>query len=152
MNMDKTEEIRRDLKALFSSQNLAALATHQDGQPYASLVAFVVSDDLKYIFFATPTTTRKFSNLSADSRVALLVNSSQNQVSDFHRALAVTVTGEAAEISEKKKEKHLKSYLSKHPHLEDFVKSPTCALVMVTVKSYFLVKNFQHVMEFHITE
>ena len=152
MNTDKSEEIRRNLKALFSSQNLAVLATHQDGQPYASLVAFVVSDDLRYIFFATATTTRKFSNLSTDSRVALLVNSSQNQVSDFHRAMAVTATGEAAEISGNNKKKYKKFYLSKHPHLEDFVESPTCALVRVVVKSYYLVKNFQHVMEPHIAE
>jgi nitroimidazol reductase NimA-like FMN-containing flavoprotein (pyridoxamine 5'-phosphate oxidase superfamily) len=152
MKKDKTKEIRRDLKALLSSQNLATLATHQDGQPYTSLVAFAVSDDLKYIIFATPTTTRKYFNLSSDSRVALLVNSSQNQVSDFHRAMAVTATGEASEISGSSKNKFLKSYLLKHPHLEDFVKSPTCALVGVTVKSYYLVKNFQHVMELHIAE
>lgn len=152
MKKDKTEEIRRDLKALFSSQNLAVLATHQAGQPYASLVAFFASEDLKYLFFATATTTRKFSNLSTDSRVALLVNSSQNKVSDFHQAMAVTVTGDAAEIRGRSKTECLKSYLSRHPHLEDFVKSPTCALVRVSVKSYYLVKNFQNVMELHITE
>jgi nitroimidazol reductase NimA-like FMN-containing flavoprotein (pyridoxamine 5'-phosphate oxidase superfamily) len=152
MKKDKTEEIRRALKALFSAQNLAVLATHQAGQPYASLVAFVASEDLKYLFFATATTTRKFSNLSTDSRVALLVNSSQNKVSDFHQAMAVTVTGDAAEIRDRSKKECLKSYLSRHPHLEDFVKSPTCALVRVSVKSYYLVKNFQNVMELHITE
>jgi nitroimidazol reductase NimA-like FMN-containing flavoprotein (pyridoxamine 5'-phosphate oxidase superfamily) len=152
MNTDKTEEIRRDLKALFSAQYLAVLATHQDGQPYASLVAFIASEDLKYLFFATATTTRKFSNLSTDSRVALLVNSSQNKVSDFHQAMAVTATGNAAEMRGRSKKDCLKSYLSRHPHLEDFVKSPTCALVRVSVKSYYLVKNFQNVMELHIPE
>jgi uncharacterized protein YhbP (UPF0306 family) len=150
--MDKAAEIHRNLKTLFSSQSLAVLSTQQDGQPYASLVAFVASEDLKHLFFATPTTTRKFANLSADSRVALLVNSSQNQVSDFHRALAVTATGDAEETSGSAREKYIQPYLAKHPHLEDFVKSPTCALVRVTVKSYFLVKNFQHVMELHITQ
>jgi uncharacterized protein YhbP (UPF0306 family) len=150
--MEKSEEIQRHLRDLFGSQNLAVLSTHQDGQPYASLVAFVATEDLKHIFFVTPKTTRKFANLSADCRVALLVNSSQNQVSDFHRAIAVTATGEAAEISGSNKKKYIKSYLSKHPYLEDFVKSPTCALVRVTVKSYYLVKNFQNVMELHIAE
>jgi len=152
MKKDTSEEIRRDLKALFSSQNLAVLATHQAGQPYASLVAFVVSEDLKYLYFATPTTTRKFNNLTTNPRVALLINSSQNQVSDFHQAIAVTVTGEAAEMSGQSKKECLKPYLMKHPHLEDFVKSPTCALVRVTVKSYYMVKNFQHVMELHVAE
>ena len=152
MNTDKTDEVRRSLEGLFESQNLAILATHQDGQPYASLVAFAASEDLKYIFFATPTTTRKFSNLSSDSRVALLVNSSQNRVSDFHQAIAVTATGEAEEVSGSDRNKSEQFYLSKHPHLEDFLNSPTCALVRVRVKSYFMVKNFQHVLELHISQ
>jgi uncharacterized protein YbgA (DUF1722 family) len=43
--MDKTEKIRQNLKELLSSQNLAVLSTHQDGQPYASLVAFKSKED-----------------------------------------------------------------------------------------------------------
>lgn len=150
--MDNTDEIRESLKALFSSQNLAVLATHQDGQPYASLVAFVASDDLRYLYFVTPKSTRKFANLTADPRVALLVNSSLNQTADFHRAIAVTVVGTAREIKGADREKRLDAYLAKHPHLEDFAKSPSCAPIEVRVKSYHMVKNFQHVMELHISE
>ncbi len=150
--MEKSEEIQKHLKDLFGSQNLAVLATHQDGQPYASLVAFVATEDLKYIFFVTPKTTRKFANLSADCRVAVLINSSQNQAADFHRALSVTAVGSAEEITGDKKEKYLQFYLARHPHLQDFAKSPTCALVRVTARSYYLVKNFQNVMELHISQ
>ena len=59
-DMDKTDTIHESLKELFASQTLAVLSTHQDGQPYASLVAFVATEDLKHIFFVTPKTTRKF--------------------------------------------------------------------------------------------
>ena len=83
-----TKEIRSILNTLFSSQNLAVLSTHTDGQPYASLVAFVASDDLRQIFFATPKTTRKYANLIADSRVAFLIDSRQNEESDLHVAVA----------------------------------------------------------------
>ena len=150
--MEKTEEIKKRLKDLFVSQNLAVLATHQDGQPYTSLVAFAATDDLKHIFFVTPRTTRKFANLTADSRVAVLVNSSINQPSDFHQAVSVTVVGSAEEINGPEREQHLQNYVAKHPHLVDFAKSPTCALVRVTAKSYYMVKNFQNVMELHIAE
>ncbi len=150
--MDKTDKIRQDLKELLSSQNLAVLSTHQAGQPYASLVAFVVTEDLKHLFFVTPKTTRKFANLSADCRVAMLINSSQNQAADFHQALSVTVIGSAEEVSGDEKKKYLQFYLARHPHLQDFAKSPTCALVRVTAQSYYLVNNFQNVMELHISK
>ena len=136
---------------MFRSQNLATLSTQHAGQPYASLVAFVASDDLDQIYFATPTTTRKYANLVADSRVAMLINSSMNQTSDFHRAISVTAVGKAKDVTGKDKKRILDRYLAKHPHLEDFVRSPTCALVRVSVESYYMVKNFQNVTELHLT-
>jgi nitroimidazol reductase NimA-like FMN-containing flavoprotein (pyridoxamine 5'-phosphate oxidase superfamily) len=148
--MDTNKQFRNRLGQLFRSQNLAALSTHWDGQPYASLVAFYASDDLKHIYFVTARTTRKFANLSADNRVAVMVNSSTNQVSDFHQAISVTAVGKAKEVAEPDKEHILGQYLVKHPYLEDFVRSPTCALVRVSVDSYYMVKNFQNVMELHL--
>jgi nitroimidazol reductase NimA-like FMN-containing flavoprotein (pyridoxamine 5'-phosphate oxidase superfamily) len=152
LKKDKPEVIRQHLKALFESQNLAVLSTQSAGQPYASLVAFYASEDLKHLFFATPKTTRKFDNLKADDRVAFLVNSSTNQINDFHRAISVTAVGTATEIIGKERQPILGRYLKKHPYLEDFVRSPTCAAVKVSVKSYIMVKNFQNVMELHVTQ
>ena len=128
-------------------QNFSGLKTWQ---PYASLVAFHASEDLKRIYFVTPTTTRKFANLTADNRVAFLVNSSSNQASDFHKAISLTAVGTAEVIDRSDKELILGQYLTKHPHLEEFVRSPTCALVEVAVNSYYMVKNFQNVMELHL--
>ena len=90
--MEPTREIRDRLKDLCASQKLAVVATHCGGQPYASLVAFVASDDLRDIFFVTARTTRKFANLTKDSRVAVLINSSTNAESDFHEAVSITAT------------------------------------------------------------
>lgn len=150
--MDKTQELHLQLKSLLESQNLAVLATHRSGQPYTSLVAFYSTDDLKHIYFVTPKTTRKFENLKSDSRVSILVNSSTNQSDDFHRAVSVTVIGEAIEIVGTERQPILQHYLQKHPHLEDFVRSPSCALVRVSAKSYFMVQNFQNVMELHLSQ
>ena len=93
--MESKKQFRLRLQELFSAQYLAALSTHHDGQPYTSLVAFYASDDFKYLYFVTPTTTRKFANLTADNRVSVMVNSSTNQASDFHRAISVTAVGRA---------------------------------------------------------
>jgi nitroimidazol reductase NimA-like FMN-containing flavoprotein (pyridoxamine 5'-phosphate oxidase superfamily) len=149
--MEKTEDIQKHIRDLFASQNLAVLATHSHEQPYASLVAFVGSEDLKYLYFVTPKTTRKFANLAADPRVAVLINSSTNQTADFHQAISVTAVGDAEEVTGADREQWLPLYLAKHPHLVEFAQSPTCALVRVTARSYYLVKNFQKVLELHLT-
>jgi nitroimidazol reductase NimA-like FMN-containing flavoprotein (pyridoxamine 5'-phosphate oxidase superfamily) len=148
--MDETADIRRQITALFATQRLAVLCTQREGQPYGSLVAFIASEDLSTLFFVTPKTTRKFANLAANPQVSFLINSSENRESDFHRAMAVTVIGTAAEVSGAEREELIQAYLEKHPYLEDFAKSPTCALVRVAVKTHILVKNFQNVMELHI--
>jgi nitroimidazol reductase NimA-like FMN-containing flavoprotein (pyridoxamine 5'-phosphate oxidase superfamily) len=145
--MQAAGDIRPLLRDLLNRQRLAALATHRDGQPYANLVAFAASDDLRFLYFVTPRSTRKFGNLQGDCRVALLVSSSRNQETDFHEAAALTVLGSAAEITGPEKEAAAKRYIEKHPYLEDFVQAPTCAFVKVQVRTCILVKNFQQVME-----
>lgn len=148
--METKEQFRKRLIDLFGSQKLASLSTQKDGQPYASLVAFDAADDLKRLFFVTPKTTRKFAYLSANNRVAVMINNSANSDTDFHKAISVTAVGTAGEIAGAAKERVLVQYLSKHPYLEDFARAETCALVCVRVKSYFMVRNFQNVTELHL--
>jgi general stress protein 26 len=142
-------DVRQRLEALFRTQKLAVLATSSAGQPYTSLVAFAASDDLRRIYFFTPTATRKFANIRADARVSVLINSSENRDDDFHQAISVTAVGDAHVVPEADRSDILGDYLAKHPYLEDFAGSPSCALLRVNVRSYYLVQNFQKVTEFH---
>ena len=145
-----TEEIKKQIQELFITQNLAVLSTHDAGQPYASLIAFVGKPDLKDIFFATPRATRKYANLKADPRVAILINNSENKTTDFHRAISVTATGTAQEVAESDRNEFVKAYLSKHSHLKDFIHSPSTAWIRVTIDRYYLVKHFQKVIQLHV--
>jgi nitroimidazol reductase NimA-like FMN-containing flavoprotein (pyridoxamine 5'-phosphate oxidase superfamily) len=149
MPIDNTDDIRARLQQLFDTQQLAVVATSDGGQPYTSLVAYVASADLRRLFFITSRATRKYANLKGDPRVSLLINSSTNTDSDFHRATAVTVVGDAEEWMAEKRQSVLASYVQKHPYLEEFAYSPSCALICVRVRSFLLVRNFQHVMEWH---
>ena len=147
--MESDDRRRERLKALLESQRLAVLATHREGQPYGSLVSFVATEDMKQVLFATTRSTRKYENLTADARVALLIDNRSNQDSDIHEATAVTATGRAEEIEGADKERFLRLYLERHPYLRDFVNSPTCALLRVRVETYYLVNRFQEVTELH---
>ena len=148
--MDKSPQLTQILKNLFSSQRLATLATQGKGQAYGSLVAFAASDDLKHLLFATTRATRKYANLTGAPRVAMVIDNRTNQESDFHKTIAATATGTVKEVEGKEKESFLKLYLSKHPYLKDFVTSPTCALLCLEVETYYVVSQFQNVMELHI--
>jgi nitroimidazol reductase NimA-like FMN-containing flavoprotein (pyridoxamine 5'-phosphate oxidase superfamily) len=150
--MKPLEKFKQQLHALLASQKLAVVATSDGGAPYASLVAFVVDEDLRHIYFVTSRSTRKYAYLAADSRVAVLVDSSTNTDADFHRAVSVTARGTASEIRGPARTRQLDHYLSKHPYLQDFAEAPTCALIDVRVDVYIMVKNFQNVMEWHITD
>ena len=144
--------VQKDLKDLLESQPLAVLATQNKGNPYANLVAFAFSEDLKSLFFATTRATRKYANLTADKRVAMLADNRSNQASDFRQAKAVTVRGRAEEIDKDRGKRFLEIYLTRHPQLEEFVTAPSCAFLRIRVDTYYLVTHFQDVIEIHVTE
>ena len=150
--MNQKEKTKLAIHNLLNEQRLAVLSTQSiDGKPYASLVAFVVGPDLKKILFATSQHTRKFANISANKDVAILVNSSTNSESDFHEAAAVTITGVAEIMDNNLREELIPNYLEKHPYLEDFITSSSCAIICVHTESFYLVENFQEVTEMHIS-
>jgi len=146
MQKDKAQ-IEERLMELLASQKLAVLATQDQAQPYASLIAFAASEDLRELYFVTPKATRKFAHLQANPKVALLMDSRSNQDSDIHQAIAATAVGAAAEVPPGERSRVLSYYLAKHPHLEEFASSPSCALVRVSVATYYVVSRFQEVVE-----
>jgi nitroimidazol reductase NimA-like FMN-containing flavoprotein (pyridoxamine 5'-phosphate oxidase superfamily) len=128
------------LRKLLASQRLCVLATQGEGQPYSALVAFAETDDLRHMLFATFRGTRKYANLCADPRVALLIDSRSNQVSDFQDAVAVTVLGRAEEVHGDERTLLAERYLAKHPQLAEFIASQECALLRVDVSDHFIAR------------
>ena len=137
----------RELSRLFAEQRFGTLATCGENGPYASLVGFAATDDLKAILFCTPRTTKKFANLLREPRVALLVDNSGNAEADVAEAMAATATGHSAEVPPSEREEALGLYLRKHPFLSDFARSPNCALMRMEVAAYHVVRRFQDVVE-----
>jgi putative heme iron utilization protein len=148
IDFDRT--VVSDVEALLTQQTLAVLSTHHEGQPYASLVAFAASDDLKVILFATSRSTRKYANLAGDSRVAMLVDNRSHRAEDIHEAMALTAVGVAREPRDADLATWRSIYLERHPYLESFVTAPSCALIQVVVQRYLLVRRFQEVSEWMI--
>jgi nitroimidazol reductase NimA-like FMN-containing flavoprotein (pyridoxamine 5'-phosphate oxidase superfamily) len=149
--LNESQSVQSDIKALLCGQHLAVLSTRSaDGHPYASLVAVVAEADLAGIYFATSRATRKFANLTAEPRVALLVENSRNRQSDIYEAMAVTAVGTVHELGDQEAAAILPLYLERHPQLKSFVTAPSTALLHMAVKTYYLVNRFQKVMEYHV--
>jgi len=132
-----------DIRKLFDNQRFGVLATHCGGQPYASLVAFAASDDLRRLVFCTLRDTRKYANLVRDPRAALLVHSACNDAGDFEQAMGVTVTGAAIDVTEDDKVRYAEMLISRHPELSDFVAGGDSAIVVLQAGEHHLVRRFQ---------
>ena len=150
-SVDPQDTVRRQIETLLFDQRLATLSTcSSNGHPYASLIAFDATQDLRGVVFATSRATRKFANLESNARAALLVENSRNLKSDIYEAMAVTALGTVKELAGPPQEEALARYREKHPHLAAFVRSPSTALLRLEVQLYYLVNRFQRVMEYHV--
>jgi len=147
---DDEVQLKKLLRELFRSQLFAALATQQLTRPYSNLVAFAATDDLKSIIFTTRRATNKYSNLLSNNNVSMLFDNRTNRDSDFRNAVAVTAIGVAEEVKGNELESLRSLYLIKHHNLEKFVHSPDSALFKIKVKRYYIVRNFQQVMELKV--
>ena len=138
------ENLLKSIKQLFNAQKLAVLATNMKGMPYTSLVAFVATDDLKEIIFATYKDTKKHDNLLNEPRVSILIDNRKNQTSDFQDAIAVSARGHGRIITSQR-ERYQSLYLKKHPSLSEFITSPECDLFRIKVSEYQYVSRFKNI-------
>jgi nitroimidazol reductase NimA-like FMN-containing flavoprotein (pyridoxamine 5'-phosphate oxidase superfamily) len=128
------------------------LSVSRSSVPHATLVAFAATHDLREIVFATSRATRKFEYLRQNPRAALLIDDRSNEVRDFRDASAATAHGLATEVDPERLKELRGLYLSKHPYLDEFVRSPSCALLSIAVETYDLVGNFQEVHVLHMKD
>ena len=140
------QSIRDRIRRLLTEQAYAVLCTQGQSQPYASLVAFAASDDLKRVVFSTPVARRKYRLLTECENVALLVDSRCASPKEIMQIEAVTITGRARVVAPGLEFDILAGLVTaRHPHLAAFVYERSSALVCVEVNEYVHVCRFQDV-------
>lgn len=147
---DSTEAplLRDELARLVGEQPYAVLCTQGGGQPYGSLVALAIAEDLRSAVFATPITTRKYRLLSDCNHVALVIDSRSRSIEDMMQVEALTATGRARRVPAGADfEQSASMLVARHPQLDLFVRSPTTALFRVDIIRYFHVSRFQEVRQ-----
>jgi hypothetical protein len=141
-------QLAERIHVLVREQPYAVLCTQGRGQPYGSLVAFAMTDDLKSALFATPISTRKFRLLRECDHVALVIDSRARSSDDMMDIEAVTATGRAVQVAAGYEFDTCSATLvGRHPQLSAFVRSPTTALFRIDIVRYFHVSRFQEVRQ-----
>ena len=149
--MEESKELSDLIKRVLASQRFAVLATQSEGQPYGNLIAFAEVDNLKSLLFVTSRDTRKYSNILASKKAAVLIDSRTNQALDLNNAVAITALGTIEEANIANKEHLSGIYLSKHPQLKDFLDKPSNALMKVSVTDYIFA-TFESVRHFPLRQ
>ena len=141
-NAQPVEGIRR----LLHDQPYAVLCTQGHSQPYGSLIAFAITEDLRTLVFATPVDTRKYRFLLECDRVAVVADSRSTTTLDVMGIEAVTAIGQASIVAPGAEFDHLVALLiQRHPLLADFVHAESSALFRVQMAEYLYVSRFQDV-------
>lgn len=142
------DQIETEIRTLCLEQPFAVLATQGEGQPYASLISFGVSDDLKHLVFSTPAQTRKYNLIIKNRKVSILVDNRSQQPESINLISGVTITGRARALTDTVEiENWSRLLIEKHSYLQKFVKSPSSSLIVVDTVRFFYVRRFQEVYQ-----
>jgi len=146
--MNTEKEIQRVLE----TNQFTVLATQHNGQPHASLMAFIPFDGLRYLIVATYRNTLKYRNVLKDGRVALLIDSHIAPDSAGHRNVVLTAHGIASEVPDCDYQAIEQAYLARHSDLRDFLASPDCVLLRVLISAYEVVGSTDDVIWYEVSD
>ena len=142
------EALDRRITRLIESQPFAVLCTQGQGQPYGSLVAYAVTEDLAQAVFATSKATRKFRLLSECDHVALVIDNRPEFPGQLMKVEAVTATGRAILIEQGDKfDRWARLLTARHAYLKKFVHSASSGVFRIRVFRYLHVSRFQEVRQ-----
>jgi uncharacterized pyridoxamine 5'-phosphate oxidase family protein len=137
--MEKQSTIKEYIEGALHTCNFAVLATEGNGQPHTSLIAITPFGSFRQLIFATYRNTLKYRNLAHNSKVAVLVESRDVNITSLQKSIVLTIIGHTEEISKAENEAAYEAHLKQHPQMKSFMQSSDCALILIIAQSYQVV-------------
>ena len=137
--------IKKYIEDIFKISRFAVLATEGHGQPHASLIGITPTEGYRKLIFATYRNTRKYTNLTHNGKVAVLVESIDINTSGLQESLVLTAFGHVEEMETEEKNIVFNAHLERHPELLSFMQSEDCSLVRIKVDTYQIVRGIDDV-------
>jgi len=138
--------ISKVVEAALQSSRFSVLATEGYGQPHASLIAITPVESCRQLVFATYRSTRKFRNLANNGKVAILFEVGNTDRTGLQKSYVITAFGHAEEILIEEHDSMLNAHLKRHPDLGPFLSSADCALILVRVEGFQVVRGIDDVI------
>jgi nitroimidazol reductase NimA-like FMN-containing flavoprotein (pyridoxamine 5'-phosphate oxidase superfamily) len=129
------------MKRLVKDGDICVLATVSEGKPHCSLMAYVSDEGCREIYMVTKRETTKFSNLTENPLVSLLIDTrEEHQGKKRPEAKALTIDGEFQYIEDEVKKRYVKTMLlERHPHLNIFLDHTDAELICIKITSFLFL-------------
>jgi len=137
--MENKSVLKKSIEEVLKASRLAVLATENESQPHASLIAITSFGGIRQLIFATYRSTLKYRNLAHNNKVAVLIEGGYINMKGLKENVVLTITGHAEELIAEENEEAYNAHLKLHPEMESFIRSPDCALIKVIARSYQMV-------------
>ncbi|WP_243310060.1 pyridoxamine 5'-phosphate oxidase family protein [Fundidesulfovibrio agrisoli] len=135
--------IPEEISAMILENSHGVLATSFQDVPHASLMAYAVRPDLEYIHMATSARTRKWANLLANPRMALLLDDRGNGGEGPTKAL--TIGGDQVNVAGQAEQAEIASaLLARHPHLEGLLSQEDIRIIRLKPRWCLFLKDPEH--------
>jgi nitroimidazol reductase NimA-like FMN-containing flavoprotein (pyridoxamine 5'-phosphate oxidase superfamily) len=130
---------------LIREMDTCVLATLRQGRPYCSLMGYFPDEGCRRIYMMTDRTTTKYSNISDNPNVCILIDTRERQKAKApSETLALTVSGICRVVSEKdERDAALMGLLKRHPDLAHLAGSPSAEILCVDISSLLLLEGIE---------
>ena len=145
--MENDTVTKEAIRTILETQFFAVLAAVQEEKPITNIVAFIVSNDLKEIVFATPVHTRKYDAILTNGNISLFVDTRTNTLTDIAETVGISAQGECRVVSGECRADWMVKYIEKYPNLNGFLHDVSTALICMSVARYMVVSSFQKTSE-----
>jgi len=124
------------LETILRENSLCVLCTEAAGNPYCSLMTYLLSDDRRTLYLVSTRESRKFKNLLANPRVSVLVDSRQHPTAGAN-IVSVTFAGLFQPLADAAPIKT--SFAREHPELTEILNHPDSVIFAIKLTSYLLL-------------
>lgn len=131
------------MKALAREKDICVLATISDNKPHCSLMCYITDTDCSEIYMVTHKKTKKYSNMTANPSVSLLIDTREDHKGEARlNVKAMTVKGIFQKIEDEGKREIVRAkLLDRHPYLREFVNHSDSEVFSIKVESFQLLEG-----------
>ncbi len=139
------KDLCKKIKSISEQIRFAVLATDSNGCPYTNLIGFLLSQDLKSLYFFISKNSRKYENILNNPNICILMDNRDKYKDKTFLITAITAIGRASIVGDPPKS-ILEKYLEKNIELKQFTESTSNVLVKVNITEYIVVNRFQEII------